>query len=107
MADTGLRVSASKPLAPPRVGYWRDGGAACMLVPPGLDAFVVSPVPWPRWTGALPRLHFRAPFQLLEVARGDRFLRARFRNPDAVERCLAAAVDWPVSDQKKRPKRRT
>lgn len=89
-------------LTEPPPGYYRDPPRPYMLgltVPPGFTIYVVSEVPWTRWTGEPPRLHYRAPFELLEVDQsGPSLLRARFRNPSSSPRplCLMAAVDWPV-----------
>lgn len=82
-----------------RAGFYRDPQfPATLPVPPGLDQFVMSPIPWELWTGEPPRVHFRAPFELVSCERVGEYVRARFRNPPSSGRALplAAAIDWPV-----------
>jgi len=84
-------------LAPPRAGFYRYPHYPLTLpVPPGLDQFLMSPIPWELWTGAQPKIRFRAPFELIAVDRQGDYLRARFRNPAGKALPLAAAIDWPM-----------
>lgn len=83
-------------LAVPRAGFYRDAQYPLTLpVPPGFDQFLMVPIPWELWTGEQPKIHFRAPFELVEVERVGDYLRARFRNPTDKPLPLAAAIDWP------------
>lgn len=98
-------ISFGPCLTRPRAGFYRDSQYPITLpVPAGLDVFFTSRIPWDLWTGGPPRIHFRAPFELVDADCVGNYLRAHFRNPPSSGRALplAAAIDWPVRSHDRR-----